>query len=120
MKKYISFTLLIAMVWLCSCTKDLVPIDYSEINPNIFPKSASDLEAMVNACYYPLRGAWGDGIFSTSERGVMFLSDATTEILHGKYGDQNIASLHNFQSYSTGFTRYYDDFYNKISRDHDH
>ncbi|OJU54722.1 MAG: hypothetical protein BGN96_16505, partial [Bacteroidales bacterium 45-6] len=116
MKKYISFTLLTAMVWLCSCTKDLVPIDYSEINPNIFPKSASDLEAMVNACYYPLRGAWGDGIFSTSERGVMFLSDATTEILHGKYGDQNIASLHNFQSYSTGFTRYYDDFYNKISR----
>jgi hypothetical protein len=93
-----------------------VPIDYSEINPNIFPKSASDLEAMVNACYYPLRGSWWDGIFSTSERGVMFLSDATTEILHGKYGDQNTASLQNYQSYSTGFTHYYDDFYNKISR----
>ncbi|OJU51337.1 MAG: hypothetical protein BGN96_00055 [Bacteroidales bacterium 45-6] len=103
-------------VWLNSCTKDLVPIDYSEINPNIFPKSASDLEAMVNACYYPLRGAWSDGIFSTSERGVMFLSDATTEILYGKYGDQNIASLQNYQSNSPGFTRYYDDFYNKISR----
>ena len=116
MKKNISFIFMVLAVWLNSCTKDLVPIDYSEINPNIFPKSASDLEAMVNACYYPLRGSWGDGIFSTSERGVMFLSDATTEILHGKYGDQNIASLQNYQSYSTGFTHYYDDFYNKISR----
>ena len=116
MKKYISFIFLVFAVWLNSCTKDLVPIDYSEINPNIFPKSASDLEAMVNACYYPLRGAWSDGIFSTSERGVMFLSDATTEILYGKYGDQNIASLQNYQSNSPGFTRYYDDFYNKISR----
>jgi hypothetical protein len=116
MKKYISFIFIVVAVWLNSCTKDLVPIDYSEINPNIFPKSASDLEAMVNACYYPLRGSWWDGIFSTSERGVMFLSDATTEILHGKYGDQNTASLQNYQSYSTGFTHYYDDFYNKISR----
>jgi len=116
MKKYISFIFIVFAGWLNSCTKDLVPIDYSEINPNIFPKSASDLEAMVNACYYPLRGAWSDGIFSTSERGIMFLSDATTEILYGKYGDQNIASLQNYQSNSPGFTRYYDDFYNKISR----
>jgi starch-binding outer membrane protein, SusD/RagB family len=99
-----------------SCTKELVPVDYSEINPNIFPKSAADLEAMVNACYYPLRGAWYDGLFSTSERGVMFLSDATTEILHGKYGDQGTASLQNYRPTDAGFTRYYDDFYNKISR----
>lgn len=116
MKKYIIAVLLPFALLANSCTKDLVSIDYSEINPNIFPKSASDLEAMVNACYYPLRGAWGDGIFSTSERGVMYLSDATTEILFGKYGDQNLASLHNFIPSSTGFTRYYDDFYNKISR----
>lgn len=99
-----------------SCTKNLKPVDYSEINPNIFPKSAADLEAMVNAAYYPLRGAWFDGIFSTSERGVMFLSDATTEILHGKYGDQLTASLQNYRPTDELFTRYYDDFYNKISR----
>ncbi len=101
---------------LVGCTKDLVTVDYSEINPNIFPKSAADLEAMVNAAYYPLRGAYGDGIFSTSERGVMYLSDATTEILHGKYGDQNLASLQNYHATDEGFTHYYDDFYNKISR----
>ena len=116
MKKYIIIIMLPFAFLANSCTKDLVSVDYSEINPNIFPKSASDLEAMVNACYHPLRGSWGDGIFSTSERGVMYLSDATTEILFGKYGDQNLASLHNFIPASTGFTRYYDDFYNKISR----
>lgn len=107
---------LAAVAVLAGCTKDLVPIDYSEINPNIFPKSAADLEAMVNAAYYPLRGAYGDGIFSTSERGVMFLSDATTEILHGKYGDQNLATLHNYRATDELFTHYYDDYSNKISR----
>jgi starch-binding outer membrane protein, SusD/RagB family len=115
MKRYKLFFL--SMVFMCSsCTKDLVSTDYSEINPNIFPKSAADLEAMVNASYYPLRGAWFDGVFSTSERGVMFLSDATTEILDGKYGDQLLASLHNYRPADQLFTRYYDDFYNKISR----
>ncbi|WP_290796298.1 RagB/SusD family nutrient uptake outer membrane protein [Flavihumibacter sp. UBA7668] len=116
MIKYISAAILFFAVGLSSCTKDLKPLDYSEINPNIFPKTASDLEAMVNACYHPLRGSWGDGIFTTSERGVMYISDATTEILFGKYGDQGLASLHNYNPNNGGFTRYYDDFYNKISR----
>ncbi len=98
------------------CTKDLNSVDYGEINPSIFPKSAADLEAMVNAAYYPLRGSWSNGIFSTSERGVMYLSDATTEILHGAYGDQQKATEHNYNPSDPGFTRYYDEFYNKISR----
>ena len=115
MKLYKLIFLLFVLI-INGCTKDLVSVDYSEINPNIFPKSAADLDAMVNAAYYPVRGSWGDGIFSTSERGVMFLSDATTEILHGKYGDQLLASLHNYRPTDNLFTRYYDDFYNKISR----
>ena len=98
-----------------SCTEDLVSVDYSEINPSIFPQSEADVQAMVNACYYPLRGSWGNGIHSTSERGIMFLSDATTEILHGKYSDQNLASLHNYKPTDAGFTHYYHDFYNKVS-----
>jgi starch-binding outer membrane protein, SusD/RagB family len=114
--KRIKLIFLLPMVLLInSCTKDLVSIDYSEINPNIFPKSAADLEAMVNAAYYPLRGAYGDGIHSTSERGIMYLSDASTEILFGKYGDQNIASLQNYRSTDGGFTHYYDDYVSKIS-----
>jgi hypothetical protein len=99
-----------------SCTKDLEPLDYSEINPSIFPKSAADLEAMVNAAYHPVRGAYSDGIFSTSERGVMYISDATTETLYGAYGDQQIATLHNYRPENTAFTHYYDDYNNKISR----
>ena len=113
MKKIFSM-LLVPLLF--SCTKDLVPLDYSEINPSIFPKSAADLDAMVNAAYFPLRGGYGDGINNTAETGIMFLADATTEILHGKYGDQQIASLQNYTAASAGFTHYYDDYNNKISR----
>ncbi len=116
LKRILAIAFLPVLLLLNGCTKDLVTKDYSEINPSIFPKSAADLEAMVNACYYPLRGAYSGGIFSTSERGVMYLADATTEILHGKYGDQNLASLQNYRPTDEGFTHYYDDFYNKISR----
>lgn len=103
------------IVLLGSCTKDLVSIDYSEINPAIFPKTAADLDAMVNAAYYPLRGSYSNGIFSTSEKGVMFLSDATTEILYGPYGDQYTATLQSYLPKDAAFTHYYDDYYNKIS-----
>lgn len=116
MKRYIILFLLPVALLMNSCTKDLTATDYSEINPNIFPKSAEDLEAMVNACYYPVRGSWWDGLFSTSERGSQFINDATTEILFGKFGEQQLASLQSYQSSNTGITRFYDDFYNKISR----
>ncbi len=98
------------------CTKDLVPVDYSEINPSIFPQSEADVQAMVNACYYPLRGAWSDGINSTSERGLMFVCDATTEILSGKYSVQQFGHLLNYNPTSSEVTYFYDNFYNKISR----
>jgi len=114
MKRY-QLLLLSMVVLLGSCTKDLVSLDYSEINPAIFPKSAADLEAMVNAAYYPVRGSYANGIFSTSEKGVMFLSDATTETLYGPYGDQFTATLQNYHPTDASFTRYYDEFYNKIS-----
>lgn len=115
MKKIILF-LLVAAGLSQSCSKQLEPLEYAEINPSIFPKNESDLQAMIWAAYYPLRGSWANGFFSTSERGIMYLSDATTEILAGKYGDQMLASLHNFNPKDPGFTRYYDEFYNKISQ----
>ncbi len=106
------------------CTKDLVPVDYTEINPSIFPKSEADVQAMVFACYYPLRGSWWDGINSTSERGLMFTLDACTEILSGKFDMQQYNHLLNFNPTSIGMTYFYDGmpdvpgsgFYNKISR----
>jgi hypothetical protein len=107
----VSFVLLLG-----GCTKDLVSIDYAEINPAIFPKTEADIEAMVNSVYYPLRGSWWDGIFSTSERGVMMISDATTEILTGWYDEKQQATLHSYLPDNTGITYFHDRFYNKISR----
>jgi starch-binding outer membrane protein, SusD/RagB family len=98
------------------CTKDLVPVDYSEINPSIFPQSEADVAAMVNACYYPLRGSWWDGINSTSERGIMFCLDATTEILSGKFDIQQYGHLLNFHPTDELAVFFYDWYYNKISR----
>ncbi|MGM5468967.1 RagB/SusD family nutrient uptake outer membrane protein [Flavobacteriaceae bacterium LMO-SS05] len=98
-----------------TCSPELESINYDEINPAIFPASEADVEALVVAAYFPLRGSWGNGIHSTSERGLMFTLDATTEILQGAFGQQQEATLHSYNQTSTTFTRYYDDFYNKIS-----
>ena len=76
-----------AMAFTTACS-DLTPVDYSEINPNNFPKNESDVEALVMDCYRPLRGDWWDGIYSPSERGVMFINDCTTGILTGDFGAQ--------------------------------
>lgn len=59
MKKiFRKFTLLLLLVpFLNSC--DLDPINYSDINPSIFPQSEEDLQSMVLSCYYPPRVAGG-------------------------------------------------------------
>lgn len=97
------------------CDNELESINYDEINPSIFPSSEADIEALVAAAYYPLRGSWGNGIHTTSENGLGFILDATTEILQGEYGVQQYATLHSYNVSTTGITRFYDQFYNKIS-----
>lgn len=108
--KKLKLSLIILTLSLFGCTKDLVSVDYSEINPGIFPRTEADLQAMVNACYHPLRGAWWDGIHTTSENGLIWL-DGTTGILRT---DANVQRL-NFLKTNEEITRYYDMFYNKIS-----
>src|SRR5690606_7519646 len=100
---------------MASCNPALESINYDEINPSIFPSSEADVESLVIAAYHPLRGSWADGIHTTSENGLMFVLDATTEILQGAYGIQQDASLHRYNPSTTGVTRFYDTFYNKIS-----
>ncbi|WP_315329946.1 RagB/SusD family nutrient uptake outer membrane protein [Segatella oulorum] len=95
-----------ASITLPGCS-DLTPVDYSEINPSNFPKTESDIQSLVLSCYFPLRGSWWDGIFSTSERGVMFLNDATTGILTGTFGEQKMCSQLNYFPESTGITWFY-------------
>ncbi|MDR0748251.1 MAG: RagB/SusD family nutrient uptake outer membrane protein [Tannerellaceae bacterium] len=104
-----------------SCV-DLDPIDYSEINPSNFPQTEEDLQALVLSCYYPLRGNWWDGIYTPSERGVMFILDATTEILTHTWGPALICSELNFFPETTDVTWFYykredpQGYANKISR----
>jgi len=111
--KLIMLGLLITLTF--GCNPDLESINYDEINPAIFPASEADVEALVVAAYYPLRGSWWDGIHTTSENGIMFINDASTEILQGNFGLQQLATLHSYNSTNESVTRYYDRFYNRIS-----
>jgi hypothetical protein len=110
------------LICFSGCHGDLDPISYTEINPSIFPKTEEDLRSMVLSCYYPLRGSWWDGINSTSERGQMFINDACTETIMGKFGPQKLCSEMSYNENSTEVTRLYyirEDpygFYGKISR----
>ncbi len=98
-----------------ACNPELESVNYDEINPAIFPASEADVEALVVAAYYPIRGSWWDGIHTTSENGIMFINDASTEILQGNFGVQQLATLHSYNPTNESVTRYYDRFYNRIS-----
>ncbi|SFC11111.1 Starch-binding associating with outer membrane [Flagellimonas taeanensis] len=115
MKKFKLIVLGLLAAFTFGCDPDLKSINYDEINPAIFPASEADVEALVVAAYYPLRGSWWNGIHTTSERGIMFVNDASTEILQGNFGVQQLATLHSYVPTSEGVTRFYDDFYNRIS-----
>ncbi|MEH6681267.1 MAG: RagB/SusD family nutrient uptake outer membrane protein [Sediminicola sp.] len=115
MKNTITYLLASFMMLLAGCDPELQSINYDEINPSIFPASEADVEALVVAAYYPLRGGYSNGIHATAETGLMFTLDATTEILQGAFGQQQQATLHSYNPTSTAFTRYYDTFYNQIS-----
>ena len=115
MKNLKNCAIILLLIIFSGCNDDLETINYDEINPSIFPSSEADIQAIVASAYYPLRGSYGNGIHSTSENGLMFILDATTEILQGPYGIQQEATLHSYKASSTNFTRFYDVFYNKIS-----
>jgi hypothetical protein len=115
MKNFKIYLLGIFCTFAIACNPELESIYYNEVNPTIFPNSEADVESLVLAAYYPLRGSWANGIHSTSERGLMFNLDATTEILQGPYGDQQIQSYHSYNTNTASITRFYDDFYNEIS-----
>src|SRR5574344_1534740 len=109
MKRYKIFTLILlvaGMSTFSSCGK-LEPEDYSEINPSIFPKTEEDLQSLVMSCYYPLRGSWWDGIFSTSERGIQAVNDATCGIISGTSGIQKIMSQMNYYPNTERLTWFY-------------
>lgn len=85
---------------------DLDPVDYSDINPSNFPQTETDIQSMVNSCYYSVRSSWFDGLFSTSERGVTVINDLTTEILSCKSGFLKDVSELNYFSTTADLTRF--------------
>jgi hypothetical protein len=117
----INLSALVILSLFNGCAK-LDPLDYSNINPSIFPKSEADIQALVLSCYYPLRGNWWDGINSDSERGQMFVNESCTEVLMGKFGAQKLCSELSFNETNGEVTYFYFTreepygFYNKISR----
>ena len=119
--KYRSLIILLLTLTMLSCS-ELTPIDYSEINPSIFPKTEADIKALVLSCYYPLRGNWWDGINSDSERGQMFVNDCCTEVLAGKFGAQKLCTELSFNETNNEITFFYYTreapygFFSKISR----
>jgi len=123
MNKFIKITVITLIIKITvGCHGALDPIDYSEINPSIFPKTEEDLKSMVLSCYYPLRGNWYDGINSFSERGIMMPNDCCTEILTQEWGLQRSCSELSFLETSSDITYFYytrsapNGFHNKISR----
>lgn len=130
MKRFNQFKYKVSIVTLVACVtaltgcSDLDPVDYSEMNSNLFPKTESDYGALVNECYRSIRASWFDGLFSMDERGCMAINDATTEILtHRVHSFKNLHDLNwnSTDDYLVGF--YYTDkdgfrdgFANDISR----
>lgn len=105
-KIFVIILLLVGICGLDSCG-NLDPVDYSEINPSNFPKTEADLESLVLSCYYPLRGSWWNGINSTSERGVMYINDATVGVITGSYGIQKKMSQLNYFPTTDDLTWFY-------------
>ena len=80
--KYLAYVAALALstTTLIGCA-DLDPVDYSELNSELFPKTESDYATLVNECYRSIRSSWFDGLFATDDRGCVALNDATTEML---------------------------------------
>jgi len=114
--------LILLAACLSGCFNNLDPVDYSEINPSIFPQSEDDLASMVMSCYNPLRSDWWNGINSLSERGQMFVNDCCTEIITQDWGAALYCSELSFNETNTEVTYFYytrespNGFHNKISR----
>lgn len=119
---------ILAILTIACSPEDLEFKNFEDINTSIFPSSEEDVEALVISAYYPLRGAYVPsndhepeigqnigGIHNTSETGLMFMLDATTEILQGPFGIQQTQSYHSYNPTSEAITRFYDLFYNDIS-----
>jgi len=122
MNHLVKIVFLVIITCTTGCFNDLNPVDYSEINPSIFPQTEEDLASLVLSCYNPLRSDWWNGINSLSERGQMFVNDCCTEIITQDWGAARLCSELSFNETNSEITYFYYTrnapygFHNKISR----
>lgn len=89
MKKIVSiFSIALATaVFMPSCT-NLTSEMYDIINPDIFPKTEDDANALVTAAAYsPFRSNWYDGMFTSANGGIHVIGDMTTDIGYCQWND---------------------------------
>lgn len=84
MKKIIF--VLCVMFGLTAC--ELEREDYTEISPETFPKTESDLRLALNALYYEFgTGYWnGEAIYSPNYGGYQVISDMSTDVFWSSWG----------------------------------
>lgn len=75
--KYIAASLLLTTLSACQLDR----LDYTEISPETFPKTETDLKLAVNALYYDFDcGNW-TGVYSADYSGYQVIGDMTTDAL---------------------------------------
>lgn len=75
--KYIAATLMLLSATSC----ELERLDYTEISPETFPKTETDLKLAVNALYYDFNPGGWDGVYAADYTGYQVISDMTTDVL---------------------------------------
>lgn len=98
-----------ALVFLAAsaaCAK-LEPIDYTDLNTTIIPRTEKDVEALVNGVYHPFQSSWWDGMFAANDRGIIWFADASVDILTNTWGVQKACNEFNFTVATGDLTRFY-------------
>lgn len=84
-KIYKMLTVLITITFLSGCI-NVTEEDYSNIDPNFFPKTDNDAVALVTACYNPFSSGGYSGYWNSASGGFHVMSDMATDMLDCQWG----------------------------------
>lgn len=89
-----------------ACGK-LEPMDYTDLNTTIIPRTEKDVAALVDGVYHPFQSSWWDGMFACNDRGIIWFTDASVDILTNTWGVQKACNEFNFTVATGDVTRFY-------------
>ncbi len=98
MKKIIYFISVLITLSIASCT-DLETERFDKINPDIYPKTESDAEALITAAAYgPFRTSYvrDQGLFTAAYEGIQTATEMSTDIGYCQWGDSYWPDVLNF------------------------